>query len=78
MKYIVFENEDAIIFSNRCSHDFIAAGRNVLSAGFCRIETHRNCFDDIRAKVSVWGQSDSLKVKSNPADAQILENFFFD
>lgn len=48
----------------------------VVSAGFCRIETFRNQWDDVRAKVSVWGKSASLGVKNNPEDTKIIERIW--
>lgn len=72
MKYIIFANGEPVIFPDTLGHNEVAGSRMVNSAGFCHIETHRNQWDDIRAKVSVWGESTSLKVKSNPEDAEII------
>ena len=68
MKYIIFLNGEVCVFPETVGHNFIAGGRPVRSAGFCRIETYRDDFDDVRAKVSVWGRSDTLNVDSNPSD----------
>lgn len=76
MKYIIFENGEAIIFSETANHRDMAGNSAVKSAGYCRVETYRNQFDDIRAKVDVWGDSYTLKVVSHPEDAKILENIF--
>lgn len=40
------------------------------------IETFRTPFDDIRAKVSVWGKSDSLNKTSNAEDSEIIEKIW--
>lgn len=76
MKYIVFLDGTATVFADTASHKQIAAGRAVRSAGFCRVETYRNQFDDIRAKIQVWGKSDTLQVSSNKEDIQFLEEIF--
>jgi hypothetical protein len=76
MKYIVFLDGSAIIFSKTTSHKWMAGDKIVRSAGFCTVETYRNQYDDIRAKVQVYGKSDTLGVESNPADAKILEEMF--
>lgn len=76
MKYIVFENGDAIIFADSMDHKFTANDRPVRSAGFCQIETFRNQFDDIRAKIACYGESLSLNKKSQPDDHLILERIW--
>lgn len=72
MKYIIFSNGEPVVFSDAVGHNEVAGKRMVDSAGFCRIETFRNQWDDIVAKVSVWGESTSLGVKSHPEDAKII------
>lgn len=76
MKYVIFQSGDAIIFGDFASHKDMAGNRPVMSAGFCMVETFRNQFDDIRAKVSVWGKSDSLHVESNQRDSEVLAAIF--
>lgn len=76
MKYIIFANNEPVIFPDTLGHNEVAGNRMVNSAGFCRIETYRNQWDDTRAKVSVWGESTSLKVKSCPEDAKIIEKIW--
>lgn len=76
MKYIIFMNGEVCVFPKTVSHSFIAGDRLVRSAGFCRIETYRNEFDDVRAKVQVWGDSFTLGVKSNPGDAEEISRMF--
>ena len=65
MKYLVFQDETAVVFANLISHREMAV-KPVRSAGFCRIETTRDEFDDIVARVSCWGESATLGVKSHP------------
>lgn len=77
MKYIIFDDNTAIIFANSTSHKDIADKKSVRSAGFCTIETYRNSFDDIRARVSCYGESISLGVKSNESDNKIIERMWF-
>ena len=76
MKYIVFQDNSAIIFADSMNHNYMANGRPVKSAGFCQIETYRNKFDDIRAKISCFGESTTLGVKADPNDNQILESIW--
>lgn len=76
MKYIIFANGSPVIFPDSVGHKEVAGNKMVVSAGFCRIETFRNQWDDIRAKVSIWGKSTSLGVKSNPDDAEIIERIW--
>lgn len=76
MKYIVFADNTAVVFAESSSHKFVAGDKMVRSAGFCRIETYRNDFDDVRAKVSVYGESTTLGVKSEKEDAELIANMF--
>ena len=76
MKYIVFQDGSAIIFADSMNHNYMANEKPVKSAGFCQIETYRNQFDDIHAKISCFGESTTLGVKSDPNDAQILESLW--
>ena len=77
MKYIIFEDDSAILFSEGLDHKAMAKNSPVRSAGFCTIETYRNSFDDIRARVSCYGESISLSVKSNEGDNKIIERMWF-
>jgi hypothetical protein len=54
----------------------MANGKPVKSAGFCQIETYRTQFDDIRAKISCFGESTTLGIKADPNDNQILESIW--
>lgn len=76
MKYIIFTDGSAVIFGDTTSHKAVAGNRPVSSAGFCRVETFRNDYDDVRAKVSAWGKSDSLDTYSRPGDNMVLEMMF--
>lgn len=76
MKYIIFENDLPIIFSESVGHKEVAGNKKVISAGFCRIETFRNQWDDVRANVCVWGESTTLGVKSSTEDAKIIEKIW--
>ena len=77
MKYIIFESGAAVIFSDSTSHDAIADKRPVHSAGFCVVETYRNEFDDVRAKVLCYGKSESLGKTCQPGDEETLKRIFW-
>lgn len=75
MKYVIFQDNSVILFSELDDHKKMAAGRPVKSAGFCSFETERDQFDDIRcANVTVWGFSMSLDVGRLPGDEDIIKN----
>ena len=77
MKYIIFDNGTGILFSNMQNHSDMTFGRNVVSAGFCRVETTRNQFDDIIVKdVQCYGKSDSLGITSHSGDSEIIRDIF--
>lgn len=64
-KYIVFDNgliDDMLIFSDMQTHDFIARGLHVISAGFLSVYNN---------KVSCYGESFSLKLQARPEDEKI-------
>lgn len=79
-KYIIvkasFGSEAPIIFSELQSHKEVAAGREVLGAGFVSLSWDaENC----KFKCSPWGSSTTLNVKSRPEeDAWLLERMFND
>lgn len=73
MKYIIFSNGEPVVFPDALGYNEVAGNHMVSSAGFCRIETYRDQWDDIQAKVSVWGESTSLGVKSHPGDAEDIK-----
>jgi len=75
MKYIIFQDNSVILFSELDDHKKMAAGRPVKSAGFCSFETKRDQFDDFKcAEVSVWGFSMSLDIGRQPDDKDIIKN----
>ena len=80
MKYIIFEDGAAVLFADSNNHRDIAMTRRipVRSAGFCRIETARNQFDDIVVRtVQCYGRSDTLQVNSDPVnDEPIVREIF--
>lgn len=76
MKYVILNSEQAILFPDAVSHSSVAQEDQVLSAGFCSVETYRDEYDDIRAKVSVWGDSTTLNRKSDPGDEMIIARMF--
>lgn len=66
-KYIIvrdFNIELPIVFNSLISHDAIAAGMNVVSAGFCS--------RDERGNYRVWGKSVKLGLASRAEDAGLL------
>ena len=73
-KYIILDNEleTPIVFSPLLQRDAVAAGKKVLSAGFCLLSSHGDGQIDTW---SIWGESVSLKVKSRPEDEYILNNY---
>ena len=76
MKYIVFQDESAIVFSDSLSHKEVAGNKPVQSAGYCVVETYRDKYDDIRAKVSCYGDSTSLGVGSLESDNDTVARMF--
>lgn len=69
-KYIIIEHkalEVPIVFSPILQHSEVAGNKKVISAGFCRA--------DEDGVYSVWGESISLKVKSRPEDAEIINKY---
>ena len=76
MKYIVFQDGSAITFSDTLSHKEVAGNKRVQSAGFCVVETYRDNFDNIKAKVSCYGESTSLGVGSLSSDNEDVARIF--
>ena len=63
MKYIIISQNDmelAIVFDEIIPHIFVAAGRPVVSAGFCNKDG------------VAWGHSTTLKIKTRPQDTKII------
>jgi hypothetical protein len=71
LKYIMLGNVTpaAIVFSDVISHAEVACGRHVSSAGFCYIDEEKGA--------QCFGESISLKIKSNPdRDAERIDSQF--
>ena len=68
LKYIIIKDrfEVPIIFSALLNHKTVAGNLNVISAGFCTIESNN--------QVSCYGESVSLNIKSRKEDSSIIEN----
>ena len=77
MKYIVFTSGEAILFADRCDHKFMAQGRPVRSAGFVRVETKRNRYDDVVVgSCDCYGYSHSLGVGCMEGDSERVKEIF--
>ena len=83
MKYVIFETGSiptALIFDPLVQHSSFKGLRPV-SAGFFSLSEENvaekyDCWmtsADFVPKVSVWGESVSLDIKSRPEDAEIIE-----
>ena len=72
MKYIKLKSGSIIIFTGDLSHFDIAADlggkNNVESAGFVKVYPEKDALN-----VSAFGESYTLKVKSDPTDAVLIE-----
>jgi hypothetical protein len=69
-KYViveVFGLEVPIVFSPLIEHVAIAPNLKKVSAGFCNCEEYEKVFN-------VYGESQSLKLKSRPEDADLLND----
>jgi hypothetical protein len=67
MKYIIVNQHDlemAILFDEIISHDFVAAGRKVVSAGMVTLQD---------GKPSAYGSSFTLRLNSRPQDSEIIK-----
>lgn len=75
MKYVIVKDqygtEQPIVSSEIMGHADLADNCNVVSAGFCRFNVGGEYNDEVVA--SVWGESITLKKKSRPEDAALLE-----
>lgn len=65
-KYVIVDNCIPILFTEANKHSDVARNLSVTSAGFWDLNHDRT-------KVSVWGESLSLKKKSLPDDAVFIE-----
>jgi hypothetical protein len=70
MKYVIDKNNCPFLFSIATQHSEIGNERS-LSAGFCRIRLENHKFT-----AECYGESVSLKKKSNPGDESIIELMF--
>jgi hypothetical protein len=70
LKYVITEKEEPIIFSSDIQHDTIL--RTCFSAGFLTV-----IFDVVKNKfmVKCFGESTSLKLKSETKDVLLIENY---
>lgn len=81
-KYIMFDETNPILFREHLNHSDMANHLSglgeVTSAGFVQVyvETFEKEFPSI--EVSVFGESVSLKMKSNPVDAIWIKKMFED
>ena len=75
MKYVVFNNDTFALLPESASHDDVVKHKlSVLGAGFCRIESFKTPYDDIKFKVQCWGESITLNIKSRGMeDANIIQ-----
>lgn len=71
MKYVIFQDESFALIPESAGHD-IFKDMHPVSAGFCFIESYRNGFDDIRFRVSCYGESTSLKLKSREDEDALI------
>lgn len=71
MKYVIVDRVLPVIFSQGIEHDRMKHLGKIESAGFCDISPDPD--DKYEVKVSCYGDSFSLGIKSNPEkDAQII------
>lgn len=81
IKYVIIDEAYPVVISECHKHsDVLGMDRRITSAGFFSVrEEEDNSPTAIcctKLAVSVWGESVSLGVKSNPTDALILERLF--
>ena len=77
MKYIVYQDGTAVVFPDFANHKDMVGNKLATSAGYCRVETYRDAFDDVKAKVSCWGKSDTLNLQSRGAsDEELIARIF--
>lgn len=69
-KYIVVDRVKPVIFNAAIQHVDEAAGRNITSAGFCKVS-----IEGKEIKITCWGESDSLGgIKSRPGiDSKLIK-----
>ena len=70
LKYIVVKSgsvECAVVFDAILTHNDVAAGLDVVSAGFCYLP------DKLNPHVNAWGNSVSLQMANREQDAGLIE-----
>ena len=72
MKYVIADDTFAVVFNETISHDKVRCGKYITSAGFCEISVG-GFSDDPIVKVTAWGESISLGIKSRPDGAEIIK-----
>lgn len=75
VKYIIIDDISPILFSEMETHAKVAAmaaGRPITSAGFCSLFF----VEEGHIAANVYGESVSLKLKSDPEDAALIERMF--
>ena len=71
IKYVIFGEMDAVLLGSTQNHsDVRSCNAKPTSAGFC---SFHHSAEECKFKADVWGESISLKLKSDPRDAYIIE-----
>lgn len=74
IKYIIIDELYPRLCSLAEQHSDVANGYKVTSAGFCSFEQGDGSKDGMGWLVSCWGESLSLKIKSDPEhDSHLIE-----
>ena len=69
LKYVVFDNNEFVIFPPSMVHADVTQNRNVVGAGFCNFARKA---DSDEANCHCWGESISLGVESREEDEDII------
>lgn len=77
IKYVIIDELFPRLGTLGEQHSQIAGGYKVTSAGFCSFEMG-GYGDPPGWRVSVWGESLSCKVKSQPYDAELIKRMLSD
>ncbi len=77
-KYIIFDDGDKglpVVFSPLLQHNQVAAGKPVISAGYCDVRVKIEG-DEKTTEWDVWGKSTSLRKSCRPVeDKEILNQY---
>lgn len=73
MKYVITSGTFPILFNECLVHGDVCSNFAVKSAGFCSVDFVKQKDGKIITKVYCWGESETLKRKSNPEDASLIE-----